>query len=84
MDEINPNSQVMVENAEDQQPQKPNLGPDFRPDNGPYQTLVDYCQDLYDAFSKSAYRTAKMKEIEDSRKIYEQKQIGRASCRERV
>ena len=75
MDEINPNSQVMVENAEDQQPQKPNLGPDFRPDNGPYQTLVDYCQDLYDAFSKSAYRTAKMKEIEDSRKIYEQKPL---------
>jgi hypothetical protein len=72
IDEMNPNVQVMIQNAEDQQ--KPNLGPDFRPDNGPYQKLVDHCEDLYDAFSKSAYRDAKIREIIESRKVYEQQE----------
>ena len=63
--------ETVIENAENMG--KPDLGPTFRPDNGAYQKLVDHCKDLYELFSKSSYREAKIKEIQESRKVYEQK-----------
>lgn len=54
---------------------KPDLGPDSVPDNEEYKTLVDYCMDdLYGKLKDSDYRVAKIKEIEQSRKVYEQKE----------
>lgn len=54
---------------------KPDLGPDSVPDNEEYKTLVDYCMDdLYGKLKDSSYRLAKIKEIEQSRKVYEQKE----------
>lgn len=44
-----------------------------KPDNGKYQKLVEHCLDLYKEFKKSTYRAEKIKEIEESRKAYEQK-----------
>lgn len=44
----------------------------LEPDNGKFQTLVDYCFELYDTFRKSSYRKSKLKEIKESRRIYEQ------------
>lgn len=43
------------------------------PQNDKFQPLVDYCKKLYDKFSKSQYRKDKIKEIEDSCRVYEQK-----------
>lgn len=54
-------------------PAKPDLGPDSVPANDEYQHLVDYCIGLYDKFDKSEYRKAKIAEITESRRIYEQK-----------
>jgi len=48
-------------------------GPSVTPQNDKFQPLVDYCKKLYDKFSKSAYRKEKIKEIEDSCRVYEQK-----------
>ncbi len=42
------------------------------PDNGKLQPLVDHCMDLYGIFSRSTYRAGKIKEMETSRKVYEQ------------
>jgi hypothetical protein len=52
--------------------QDPSLGPDSAPDNGDFQTLVDYCLKLKDQFEKSIYRKAKIAEITEARKAYEQ------------
>jgi hypothetical protein len=46
---------------------------DERPDNGKFQALVDHCMKLYKEFKESPYRAAKIAEIEESRKVYEQK-----------
>jgi hypothetical protein len=46
---------------------------DETPDNGKYQKLVDYCLERYKEFKDSPYRKAKLQEIEESRKAYEQK-----------
>jgi len=43
------------------------------PDNGKFQKLVEHCTDLYAEFKKSPYRAAKIAEIEESHKNYEQK-----------
>ncbi len=40
--------------------------------NGKFQHLVEYCLDLYNESKKSAYRDAKIAEIKESRKAYEQ------------
>ena len=63
--------EVVIENAD--AIGKPNLGPDFTPDNEGYQKLVDHCMDLYNLFKDSTYREQKIKEITESRKVYEQK-----------
>jgi hypothetical protein len=53
-------------------PQKPDLGPDSVPANEEYQPLVDYCMDLHKKFNESPYRKAKIEEIRESRRVYEQ------------
>lgn len=42
------------------------------PDNGPMQPLVDHCLDMLALYEKSEYRKAKIAEIEEGRKVYEQ------------
>jgi len=44
------------------------------PSNGEYQSIVQYCVSLYEDFSRSKYRKKKLKEIRNSREIYEQKE----------
>jgi len=66
------------QNVPDQRVVYPDLiedkkGPTTVPENGKFQKLVDHCKKLYDDFSKSKYRGEKIKEIEDSRRVYEQK-----------
>jgi hypothetical protein len=46
---------------------------DETPDNGAFQNLVDFCIGKYEEFKGSTYRAAKIEEIEESRKAYEQK-----------
>ena len=44
----------------------------IEPNNVPYEKLIKHCLELYDQFSKSDYRGRTIKEIEASRRIYEQ------------
>jgi len=44
-----------------------------RPDDRKHEILVEHCISLYEEFKNSEYRSAKIKEIEEARKIYEQK-----------
>jgi hypothetical protein len=46
---------------------------DDTPDNGKLQKLVDFCMDKYQEFKDSPYRKAKLDEIDEARKAYEQK-----------
>ena len=46
---------------------------DSLPDNGKFQKLVDHCMELYKEFKDSPYRAAKLEEIKQSHKVYEQK-----------
>ena len=46
---------------------------DVKEKNGKWQHLVDYCMEFYDTIKDSEYRSAKIKEIKEARKIYEQK-----------
>ena len=44
-----------------------------RPADTKHEILVEHCVSLYDEFKQSDYRKAKISEIEEARKIYEQK-----------
>lgn len=44
-----------------------------KPEDPKYQQLVKYCTDLYEVFKKSEYREEKIAEIQEARRIYEQK-----------
>jgi len=46
---------------------------DQAPDNRKFQALVDHCMKLYKEFKESPYRKAKIAEIEESHRVYEQK-----------
>jgi hypothetical protein len=72
MEMDNPNEVIMIPNADIAQ--KPDLGPTSAPDNDKLQPLVDHCKELQKAFEGSVYRQEKIKEIEDSHKVYEQKE----------
>lgn len=60
-------------------PKQTTIGDDNRPDpdekNKPYEHLVEYCFDLYEAAKKSTYREAKIKEITDCESAYAQEEI---------
>lgn len=43
-----------------------------RPEQDRYSKLVEHCLELYELFKKSTYRAAKITEIEEARKAYEQ------------
>jgi len=62
-----PDQRVVYPDVEDKK------GPMTTPQNDQFQPLVDYCKKLHDKFSKSKYRDEKIKEIEDSNRVYEQK-----------
>lgn len=44
-----------------------------KPQDEKHKNLVKYCVDFYNTHKKSEYREAKLKEIKDARRIYEQK-----------
>lgn len=45
-----------------------------RPEDSRHESLVKHCLDLYNKFKKSEYRQAKLTQIEEARKTYEQKE----------
>lgn len=45
---------------------------DVKTMNDPWQDLVSHCLDLYETYGKSEYRKAKLEEIKEGRKVYEQ------------
>lgn len=68
-DQIPDNMKVMVQ--EPTAPVEESLGPDTAPEDV-YITLIKYCLDMYKLFEGSEYRKSKIKDIKESREVYEQ------------